>query len=519
MKNILILILASVGIFGSTAAETLHVPGDYASIQEAVDAAIDGDTIEVSPGVYEGGIEIFDKAVTIIAPLGPEVTIVDCQQQTRGFYFWRHENEQPVIDGFQIQNGNAGDGGGGIKCRTSSPMIRNCIIENCTGFEYGGGIVLTESSAWIVNCIIRNNLCYNDISNLSAYGGGVCSLSSTPVIINTLICDNTSQGFPQFGTSGYAGGLYLSSTAQIAEQPVMINCTVANNHVINGNGDGVWSAWCEPVISNCIFWGHIEDYIGSNQNITFSTMADNNAWGGNLSLDPLFTSEGSFDYLISHSDAGQVEDSPCIDAGNNFADLTCFHGLERMICLNELTTRTDGLTDSGMVDMGFHYTFDYPSPPSPTPAATATPEPTSSPTPASTETPEPTPTTSATPEPTPPDGLKVRLSLPSLPLTGGETAWVDAHIDNHTNQTLESLCLFCAIQVSDSFWFYPEWATDPSWQVLDELSPGLNTETILPEFIWPETKSQGFVTMWAALSNPDMTHLLGDYDIQVLHWR
>jgi hypothetical protein len=42
----------------STLADTITVPGDYASIQEAVDNVADGDVITVAPGTYIENIVI-----------------------------------------------------------------------------------------------------------------------------------------------------------------------------------------------------------------------------------------------------------------------------------------------------------------------------------------------------------------------------------------------------------------------------------------------------------------------------
>ncbi|MFC1704663.1 hypothetical protein ACFL1E_07815, partial [Candidatus Omnitrophota bacterium] len=46
-------------------AATLNVPsGSYPTIQSAIDAAFDGDVIEVSPGTYES-ITFPDKGITV----------------------------------------------------------------------------------------------------------------------------------------------------------------------------------------------------------------------------------------------------------------------------------------------------------------------------------------------------------------------------------------------------------------------------------------------------------------------
>ncbi len=65
--------------------------------------------------------------------------------------------------------------------------------------------------------------------------------------------------------------------------------------------------------------------------------------GGNIDADPLFVSGPVGCYYLSQTAAGQVADSPCVDAG------------DRTSALVDGTTRTDEVADSGIVDMGHHY--------------------------------------------------------------------------------------------------------------------------------------------------------------------
>ena len=46
-------------------AATLNVPGDYATIQAAIDAASDGDTILIADGTYPESLNIYGKGVTL----------------------------------------------------------------------------------------------------------------------------------------------------------------------------------------------------------------------------------------------------------------------------------------------------------------------------------------------------------------------------------------------------------------------------------------------------------------------
>jgi hypothetical protein len=68
---------------------------------------------------------------------------------------------------------------------------------------------------------------------------------------------------------------------------------------------------------------------------------------GNISSNPMFTPAGQ--YYLSQTAAGQSQNSPCVDAGSDYASR---FGLHRY------TTRTDEIPDKGKVDMGYHYRIE-----------------------------------------------------------------------------------------------------------------------------------------------------------------
>ncbi len=64
-------------------AGVIHVPGDYLTIQKAIDAAPAGSVILVAPGTYTGplntNLDFGGKALELRSTGGPEVTIIDCE--------------------------------------------------------------------------------------------------------------------------------------------------------------------------------------------------------------------------------------------------------------------------------------------------------------------------------------------------------------------------------------------------------------------------------------------------------
>jgi hypothetical protein len=128
--------------------------GPQPTIQAAIDAAADGDTILVGPGTYTGegnrDIELRGKAVAVIGREGPERTILQCEgvrgDPHRGFHIHEHEGPGTLIQGFTITKGYV-EGklpacyGGAILCMHSSPTIRECRLVANRSNHFGGGMV------------------------------------------------------------------------------------------------------------------------------------------------------------------------------------------------------------------------------------------------------------------------------------------------------------------------------------------------------------------------------------------
>ena len=83
MRRLLSSILFTALIATAVEAQTIRkVPQDFSTIQGAIVAAQNGDTVRVAPGVYVENINFLGKAITVVSEAGPNFTTIASALET-----------------------------------------------------------------------------------------------------------------------------------------------------------------------------------------------------------------------------------------------------------------------------------------------------------------------------------------------------------------------------------------------------------------------------------------------------
>ena len=237
------------------------------TIQAAVDAAADGNTVWVSNGVYAtGGGRVIagtwpnrvaiDKPLTVQGVNGAETTFI----KGNGMRCVWLANGASLI-GFTVCNGATRSG--------YSYTDRN--------EDSGGGVLASGADARIVNCTIA--------SNSAMCGGGLYGGTAESCLFTT-------------NRAEWGGAVHSSS---------LWNCTVVRNR--GSAGGGTYNASCVNSIFklNTAISHAYDNSLGS----TFSfSCIPSIAGTGNISDDPCFVDESAGNFQLR-------PESPCISAGDN----------------------------------------------------------------------------------------------------------------------------------------------------------------------------------------------------------
>ncbi len=240
----------------------LLVPEVFETIQGAINAAQDGDTVLISPGRYEENLDFNGKIITVASMFlltndaaYIEATIIDGGGEGEVVRFTRQESQFAKLIGLTITNGSSQETGG-IFCFNASPTISNCIIYGNDSEIGGAGMFCYQSSPTIKKCTFTDN------STQDGAGGMLCKSASQPTLSNSIFWNNTPEEIV-FSDDLDANGIRVYFS----------DITGGENGIItNFNGNVTWNE-------------------------------------GNINDNPMFFNAQENDYCLR-------ENSPCVDAGD-----------------------------------------------------------------------------------------------------------------------------------------------------------------------------------------------------------
>lgn len=270
------------------------------NIQEAIDAATDGDVVLVTNGVYAAGGKVMAgdltnrvtiyKAITVQSVNGWAGTVIQGQKDlaTNGPTAVRCAwlTNGAVLDGFTLRDGATravGDqftlrSGGGVWAASTNPIVSNCLIVD-NDAHYGGGAF----RGWFDGCTIQRNVAQAD-------GGGGYS----NVFYRCVVTENWARinggGLASGGGRASVFSLNVAATGGgVYGAGTLVNCTISANR---GNSiGGIFMSGLGLLVTNCIIWGNQpQNYSGGTILYTCSSPLPSGT--GNIASDPMLLADG-----------------------------------------------------------------------------------------------------------------------------------------------------------------------------------------------------------------------------------
>jgi len=246
--------------------------GEVLNIQDAIDLADVGDTVQLSEGTFIGlrnrGLDLKGKDIVVRGTVVDDslLSMIDCNSEDRAFYLHSGESNDAFIEYLIIKNadGNASDTphsfGGAFYCNNSSPTIRYNEIYQCVAHN-GNAVYCDSSSAKIIGnnihsngsyleggaqaiCVksgyyeIKNNKVYNNKGGYPMEGAGIACYSCSVIISGNEIYGNSLT--PQSTSKG--AGIYCEN----------VQNSFIKENIINGNeacyGGAIYSIGADNLV-------------------------------------------------------------------------------------------------------------------------------------------------------------------------------------------------------------------------------------------------------------------------------
>ncbi len=197
-------------------------------------------------------------------------------------------------------------GGAYLSCdfESATATLADCRFSGNVGGA-GGGLCLdsdaTQATLVLANCTLAGN-------SASYEGGGLESGGYASQALVSCVFEANSAGY-------YGGGLCCRSSSS-ATGPRLRNCTLSAN--LATYCGGLYNAFGEPALTNCILWGNSSGQIVGTATVTYCDVQGGWPGAGNIDLNPFFVGPGDPggdpNAWLDSSHLSAL--SPCIDAGD-----------------------------------------------------------------------------------------------------------------------------------------------------------------------------------------------------------
>ena len=276
-------------------APALAAPND--TLQERIDAAADGETLDISAGTYVENITIHDKNISLRGA-DRATTIIQAADSSQRV-ITADSNKGLRLENLTITGGHPTNaGGGGVYAVGGTLMIVNSRITNNSA-TYGGGVFLDDAAS---NLVVSGSLI--DANTAQFHGGGLFAMGNA-TLANAQVDANTATWHGgglhvQDGTTTLFSGVYSNNHATQGNGGAV---NVNNNLTITGtqfsdntSGDkgGAVTQWNAP---------YVVTISGANfSNNTAYSMGGGAYIGGSLTLTSSIFTANTVDSLASHND-------------------------------------------------------------------------------------------------------------------------------------------------------------------------------------------------------------------------